>query len=178
LAELVPATVGGGVVGGVLLLTTPVHAFRELAPGLVLFACLLFAVQPVVSKRLRLNHEKMSHAHRFAMHSGIFLASVYGAYFGAGLGVILLAVLGLCLPDALVKINGLRSVLALTVNSVAAIIFILRAPVAWSPAAMMAGASLIGGYVGSQVARKVPTRVLRTVVICFGLATASSLLAG
>ena len=177
LAELAPTMVVGGVAGGVLLLTTPVHAFRILAPWLVLFACLLFAIQPVVSKKLRLNHDKMSHGHRVAMHVEIFFAAVYGAYFGAGLGVILLAVLGLCLPDSLLKINGLRAVLALIVNSVAAIIFILHAPVAWLPAALMAGSSLVGGYVGSRVSRKVPTPVLRFVVISLGLATSASLLA-
>jgi uncharacterized membrane protein YfcA len=112
------------------------------------------------------------------MHGGTFVASVYGAYFGAGLGVVLLAVLGTALPDPLVRINGLRSVLALIVNTVAVIIFVAHAHVAWAAAGMMAGCALVGGYVGSRLSRRIPTSVLRALVIALGLATAIKLLVG
>jgi hypothetical protein len=177
LFELAPTVICGGAVGGVLLLTTPSADFRRLAPWLVLFASLLFAVQPLLARALRLNHDKMSRSHRVSMHVATFVAAIYGAYFGAGLGVVLLAVLGLSLSEPLVRINGLRAVLALVINSVAVIIFVIDAPVAWKPAGAMVVSSLVGGYVGARVSRKVPNWLLRTVVISAGLATAASLLA-
>lgn len=176
LRELSPTVILGGVVGGVLLLTTPSHSFRLIAPWLVLFACLLFACQPFLSARLKLNHDAMTNSHRMGMHAGVFLASVYGAYFGAGLGVVLLAILGISLPDSLLRINGLRAMLALLVNSVAVVIFIIHAPIAWNVAALMVVSSFVGGYVGSRVARRVSNTLLRVVVIGLGLATSISLL--
>jgi uncharacterized membrane protein YfcA len=143
----------------------------------VLFASLLFAAQPLLAKALRLNHDKMSRNHRVAMHGATFVAAIYGAYFGAGLGVVLLAVLGLSLSEPLARINGLRAVLALLINSVAVVIFVIDAPVAWKPVAAMVVCSLVGGYVGARIARMVPTWLLRTVVICAGLATSATLLA-
>ncbi|MHB1599854.1 MAG: TSUP family transporter, partial [Acidimicrobiales bacterium] len=105
-------------------------------------------------------------------------ASVYGAYFGAGLGVVFLGVLGLSMPDTLVRVNGLRSILSLTVNTVAALIFFVSAPVAWTAAGLMAGASLVGGYVGARVARRVPAPTLRVVVVLLGIVTSARLLGG
>ncbi|MDA8033622.1 MAG: sulfite exporter TauE/SafE family protein [Actinomycetota bacterium] len=177
LRSLLGTVVAGGVAGGVLLLTTPTKAFSLVAPYLVLFACALFGVQPVLARRLRAEEGKRSRRHTVALHVGTFLASTYGAYFGAGLGVVLLGVLGLTINDRLVRINGLRSVLALLVNTVAALIFIVRAPIDWVPAGLMASASLVGGYVGARIARRVPTVWLRAVVIALGLTTTGLLLA-
>lgn len=176
LTSLAATVVSGAVAGGILLLTTPTRAFSAVAPYLVLFACLLFAVQPLLARRLRADEGHRSRAHHVVLQGGTFLASAYGAYFGAGLGVVLLGVLGLTIPDRLVRINGLRSVLALVVNTVAALIFVVRAPVAWVPVAVMAGTSLVGGYVGARVSRKVPTAWLRAVVITLGVTTAVLLL--
>jgi uncharacterized membrane protein YfcA len=91
---------------------------------------------------------------------------------------VLLAVLGLTLVDRLARLNGLRGVLALVVNTVALLAFGLAAPVAWAAAGVMAFASLVGGYVGARVARRVPTPVLRVIVIVFGVAAALKLLLG
>jgi uncharacterized membrane protein YfcA len=172
-----PVAVAGAVAGSVLLLTTSEDAFADLAPFLILFACLLFAAQPVIAGRLKARPvhpegERLS----VPMLVGVFLASVYGAYFGGGLGVVLLAVLGLTLTDALTRINGLRGVLALVVNTVALVAFGVAAPVAWAAAGVMAVASLVGGYLGARVARRVPTPVLRIAVITFGVAAALRLL--
>ncbi|MCU1490562.1 MAG: hypothetical protein JWM85_1967 [Acidimicrobiaceae bacterium] len=179
LVRLLPATVGGGTVGGVLLLTTPSSAFSSIAPYLILFAGVLFACQPLLAARLRRRSDPdvVKEGHSWLVHGGIFLASIYGGYFGAGLGVILLAVLGSSIIDRLVRINGLRAVLSLAVNTLAALIFVIRAPIAWSAAGLLAGTALIGGYVGARIARKVPAVWLRVLVICLGLATAGSLLA-
>jgi uncharacterized membrane protein YfcA len=169
--------VGGAVVGGVLLLTTPSADFRALAPYLVLFSCLLFAVQPLLARGLR-SAEEHRRSRRLALHAGTFIAAVYGAYFGAGLGVVLLAVLGLALPDPLVRINGLRAVLSLLVNSVAMVIFVIHAHVIWAAAGLMAGGALVGGYIGAHIARRVPPALLRVVIVAVGLATAVRLLVG
>ncbi len=178
LRELAATVVVGGIVGGVLILTTPTSVFKLVAPYLVLFACALFAVQPLVVRKVRVSDPTRSSAHRLAMHAGAFVASVYGAYFGAGLGVVFLGVLGLSMSDTLVRVNGLRSILSLMVNTVAALIFIVSAPVAWTAAGLMAGSSLAGGYVGARVARRVPAPTLRVVVVLLGIVTSARLLGG
>ena len=176
LAALAPTVVVGAVVGGVLLLTTPSKDFSVLAPYLLLFSCLLFAIQPLVRSWLAKRGEPRSHT--VPMHAGMFVAAVYGAYFGAGLGVVMLAVLGTALAEPLVRVNGLRSVLSLIVNTVAVVIFVARAHVAWGAAGLMAGCALVGGYAGSRLARRIPTVVLRTVVIALGVGTAVQLYVG
>lgn len=170
------AVLTGSIAGGVILLTTPSSAFAAVAPVLVLFASALFAVQPLLARRLRA--EQTSRSHRVALQIGAFLASAYGAYFGAGLGVVLLAVLGSCIPDRLVRINGLRSMLSLIINTIAALIFVADGRVGWIAAGLLAGGSLLGGYAGARLSRAVPTVVLRTVVIGLGLVTGIKLLAG
>ena len=165
----------GAVAGGVLLLTTPSHDFAVLAPYLLLAACGLFALQPFLASRLR-RHGTVEHTHAALLHAGTFLAAVYGAYFGAGLGVVLLAVLCTALPQPLVRVNGLRSVIALVVNTIAVMIFVARAHVAWQAAGLMVICALVGGYVGARVSRRIPTQVLRLAVIAIGLASALDLL--
>lgn len=173
LVALAPTVVAGAVAGGILLLTTPSRDFRLLAPYLVVMACLLFAVQPVVRSWLARKDEASSH--RLVMHAGMFVASVYGAYFGPGLGVVMLAVLGIALAEPLVRVNGLRSVLSLIVNTVAVVIFVFGAHVAWGAAGLMAGSALVGGYIGSRLARRLPTVALRSIVIVLGIITAARL---
>ena len=108
----------------------------------------------------------------------MFVAAIYGAYFGAGLGVVPLAVLGLDIPGPLNRINGLRSVLALTVNTVAVVIFVIRAHAAWEAAALMAGSSLVGGYVGASITRRIPSVLLGVIILILGVTTGVCLLVG
>jgi uncharacterized protein len=175
LRTLGPTAVVGGVLGGALLLTTPTHAFAVLVPYLLLAACLLFAAQPLLSRRLR-ERGAARDTHAVLVHAGAFVAAVYGAYFGAGLGVVLLAVLGTALAEPLVRVNGLRSVIALIVNTVAVLIFVARAHVAWLAVALMVGCALVGGYAGARASRRVPTNLLRVLIIAIGLASAIDLL--
>ncbi len=169
--------VAGAVLGGILLLTTPSADFRLLAPYLLLLSCLLFAVQPLLVPWLG-RRDEGRRVHVVLLHGGSFVAAAYGSYFGAGLGVVLLAVLATAIPGPLVQINGLRSVLALLVNTVAVLIFAIHATVAWEVAGMMAAGALVGGYIGAHLARRVPPVVLRVVVVVLGLAAAAHLLAG
>jgi uncharacterized membrane protein YfcA len=175
LRELAPVAVVGAVAGSVLLLVTPSHAFSRAAPYLVLVACGLFALQPLLAKRLAASGGSQR---QFFAQGGTFVACVYGAYFGAGLGVILLAILGIAIPDRLVRTSGLRSMLSLGVNTIAAVVFSIAAHVAWSYAGVLAVTSLVGGYAGARFARRVPTGPLRILIILIGLAAAARLLAG
>lgn len=175
LRALAATVVAGGVAGAVLLLTTPSGDFRLAAPYLVLFACVLFGLQPLLADRLS-RRRQAGHDHRWLLQSGVFLVSVYGAYFGAGAGIVYLAVLAITLTDSLGRLNGLRSVLSLIVSTASVLVFVFSAHVAWLAAGVMAGGALVGGYVGAHVARRIPTAVFRVVVVGLGLATAIELL--
>lgn len=185
---LLPATLAGAVVGAVLLLTTPPDAFEAIAPLLILVACAIFAVQPLVARRVAeaVGHpgpgdtaadQELDRPKAGAPVLGAaFLSAVYGGYFGAGLGVLLLAVLGTLLPDHLVRTSSLRGVLSLAINTVAAALFALVAPVAWGSAGLLACGALLGGFLGARVARSIPGALLRAVVIAIGVAGAVRLL--
>jgi uncharacterized membrane protein YfcA len=180
--EFAPLALLGGLAGAGLLLTTPEDVFDGVAPVLIIAACLLFAAQPLLSKAIArrraaagliaVDPDDPEQAHRPvppAAKAAVFVASVYGGYFGAGLGVIYLAVLGTVLPDPLPKINSLRGVLSLVVNALAVILFGIAADVAWDAAGVLAVTSLVGGYIGARTALRLPAPVLRSVVLCFGV---------
>jgi uncharacterized membrane protein YfcA len=172
---LAPVALAGGLAGAVLLLVTPSDLFRDLAPILILLACALFALQPRLAARVRTRPAASAVLSRPAV-VGTFAAAIYGGYFGAGLGVILLAVLGLALDDELVRINGLRGVLALLVNTIAVLVFAVRADVAWGAAGILSVTALVGGYAGARLSRRMPVPVLRAFVITFGVVAAFRLL--
>ncbi len=190
---LAPVAFGGGLTGAVLLLVTPADLFEDVAPVLVLLACALFAAQPVLAGRLRAGQLRARRAERAealpraaARRSGIplpalvgtFAASIYGGYFGPGLGVILLAVLGLALDDELVRVNGVRGVLSLVVSTITVLVFAIGADVDWADAGVLAVTALVGGYAGARLSRRLPVPVLRAVVIVLGTVAALKLWVG
>jgi hypothetical protein len=167
----------GALVGAALLLTTPSAKFTQLAPWLVLFAAALFAIQPLLLRAFGPG----THDHptrRALLFAGTFLTSVYGGYFGAAMGIMLLAVLGLALPDDLARTGALRTILSVLVNGVAALVFVARAELAWGAVALLALGSLLGGWAGAHLARRLPSPVLRAVVVAIGVATAVKLAVG
>ena len=167
----------GALAGSYLLVISPAAVFRRIVPWLILFACGLLAAQPWVARLIRREENTARVEHRsLPLLVAQFLGAVYGAYFGAGLGVIALAVLGIFLTDTLQRLNALKGLLSLVINVVAAVYFALFGPVAWLPAAIMAGASLAGGHLGVGVARKLSPTVLRSAVILFGVAATVRLL--
>jgi uncharacterized membrane protein YfcA len=188
--RLAPTCIVGGIAGAALLLLTPSRFFATIAPYLILGACALFAVQPRLSRVLaRRSASRVTEggaapdptsdgrpAPALGLHVCILLAAMYGAYFGAGLGVILLAVLALLLESDLQRANGLRGVLALVINSVGVVVFAVAADVVWSAAAVLAVTSLAGGYTGAHLAQRLPARAFRIAVILLGLAAAARLL--
>lgn len=184
---LLPVSIVGAAVGAAALLLTPEGAFDAAAPWLILAACALFAVQPRLARHLAARRLANGAdvpppgagavlAPSGALQAATFGASAYGAYFGAGLGVILLAVLGLGLEDSLVRLNGVRGVLALVVNVVATVTFVAVAPVAWAAASVLAVSALGGGWTGARAARRLPPPVLRGTVIAFGVVAGVRLL--
>jgi uncharacterized membrane protein YfcA len=175
LVRLSPVAVIGGIAGAILLLTTSSAAFRSLVPWLVLGASLLFAVQPLLKRALGGPHAP-PRTRPLLLAGGTFVASVYGGYFGAGLGVMLLAILGLALPDSILRTSGLRTALSILVNGVAAAVFLIHGGLAWRAVGLLAIGSLFGGWIGARVALAIPAVALRVVVIAVGLATVVKLL--
>jgi len=164
----------GGAVGTVLLLVAPPDVFEAIVPWLVLVAVALLAVQPRVAAVVRRradDRDRAPHA-SVRLHLATFGAATYGGYFGGGLGVILLAVLGIFLPDDLTRLNGLKNALSFVVNTVALVGFALFGPVAWGAVAVVGPASLVGGAAGSRVARRVSSVALRRVVVVWGTVVA------
>ena len=169
-AELVTAAVSG-LLGALLLVATSEAAFRAVVPYLILLACLLLAVQD------RLRAWVMSRPHRGRTHrmfelGGIALASLYGGYFGAGLGIMLLAVLGLFSDRTINAANAVKSLLAFAVNLAAASFLVFSGKVEWSLVAVMAPASLLGGAAGGRLVTVMPPRRLRPAIVTFGVIVA------
>jgi uncharacterized protein len=165
----------GALIGSFLLTRTSPSAFRAVIPWLILFACVLLAIQPLVARWLAAVRQGPATVGP-ALVLGDAAGGVYGAFFGAGLGVLLLAVLGVFLTDSLQRLNALKGVISLVVNGVAAVCFAIAAPVAWPVVAAMAPAAFVGGFAGAALARRVPPTPLRIAVVLLGLAVAVRLL--
>ncbi len=165
------ATALAGAAGGcALLLLTPASVFRAVVPWLVLGGSLLLLAQPRVAGWLRRRGGGELHPHRVALHVAVLLGGVYGAYFGAALGVMLLAALGVLLPDDLQRLNALKGLLSLVVAVLAAAVYAVLAPVHWVGALVLAVTSLVGGHAGGILARRLSPGVLRLAVVVFGTA--------
>jgi uncharacterized membrane protein YfcA len=194
---LAAAAVIGGLAGAVVLLLTPADAFRAAVPFLVLAACALLAVQPRLARAVAARRERARPRPTepvgggtaaavqvdapvaplgWGVRAGVLVASVYGSYFGAGLGVLLLAVLGVLVADELQRLNALKGLLSLVVNLVGVAVFVFSGRVDWPVALVVAAAAWIGGLLGVRVARVLPARVLRVLVVTLGVVVAVVLL--
>lgn len=171
---LLPASVIGGLIGGVLLLNTGEKLFRDMVPYLILLASLLLAIQdPVRAWLLRRAEERgtaVPSESWAALPAG--LAAIYGGYFGAGLSVIVLAALGLTLDDTLTRLNALKQSISFSVNIAAAIFFVFSGKVVWSAALVMAVGALVGGTLGGRLAGRIQPATLRRIVVGIGVAVA------
>jgi hypothetical protein len=162
-------SVVGGIAGGILLLITGEQTFRKLVPFLILFASALLAVQTPLRRWLSGRNKangKMEDETLSIISVGI--AAVYGGYFGAGLGVITMAVLGLALHDTLTRINAIKQLIALFANIAAAAFFLFSGQVVWSAAAVMMIGALLGGSMGGRMAGRIRPDVLRWIVVSAG----------
>lgn len=170
----VPAGVVGGVIGGFLLLQTGEKLFRDLVPYLILLASGLLAIQEPVRAWL-VRHSKEHGSSGISekwVSLPVGLAAIYGGYFGAGLSVIILSVLGLILEDTLTRLNALKQAIAFSVNIAAAIFFLFSGKVVWVAALVMAVGALIGGNLGGRLAGRIKPSTLRWVVVGIGVMVA------
>ena len=171
LTTLLPAAGLGGLVGALFLLHTSERLFYSLVPWLLLLGSGLLWVQPPL--RRWIVQRQQSQGRKIPSETQailpILLASIYGGYFGAGLGVILLAVLALTLEDTITRLNGLKQALSLASNSTAACVFIGSGQVHWGGAALMAAGALVGGALGGRLAGKVNPDTLRALVVIAGV---------
>jgi len=165
--RLLSATISGAVVGTVLLLAFPESVFEAVVPVLVGLAVLLVLVQPWLARR-SLAHAPLERSAPW-LWGAVGLTGVYGAYFGAAQGVLLIGILGLGLALDLQQVNAVKNVLAGTANVVAAVAFAFVAPVSWVAAGLVALGSSVGGLLGARIARRLPTPVLRGVVVAVGV---------
>lgn len=175
LLQLGSIAVVGAVVGALLLLWLPAEAFETIVPVLIVLACVLVAIQPWLTGKLK--HRDRRENGGFWVWLMVFGSSVYGGYFGAAQGVILIAVLGLGLNETLQRVNAAKNVLAGVVNLVAGIVFIAIADVDWAVVGLIAVGAATGGVVGARIGRSLPPLALRIVVILVGIvATVSFIL--
>ena len=156
--------------GCALLLTGSSATFSKVVPYLIGFGTILFACSPIITKRL--SHIEHDHVGRkWTFFIGIFLISIYGGYFGAGLGILLLAVMAVSLPFDIKELQGLRSLLSIIINAIAATVFLIRGHLNWPAVSMLLIGTLIGGILGTQFIKKVSPNVVRTIVVLIGAVT-------
>ncbi len=165
----------GGVTGAILLLTLPSSVFDTVVPVLIVLACVLVILQPRLSRIVAARRRAPVEHGGIALWLGVFATGVYGGYFGAAQGVILLALLGIFISEDLQRLNGVKNVLALVANGVAAVVFVFAAHVAWEVVVLIALGSIVGGQIGAHVGRRLPVRWLRVLIVVIGLVAAARL---
>jgi len=170
LKRILPVTTLGSAAGCALLLVTPARAFELIVPFLVLAAAATLAFQD----RLRglVGHPRALSPRRqgITLQLVVFVGAIYGGYFGAALGVMYVAALALILDESLNRINALKNVLSAAVGLVTLIVFAIFGPIHWDAALTVAPATIVGGYAGARLARRLPARVLKALIVSFGTA--------
>jgi uncharacterized membrane protein YfcA len=169
LARLAGASATGGVIGAVLLLSLPASAFKAIVPAFIAVALLLILGQRQLTVWMDRHRAAPRHEAGPMTYLAVALAGVYGGYFGAAQGIMLLAILGLALDEQLQRINALKVVLAGLVNLISGLIFVFAAHVAWGPAGLIAAGSIVGGALGSWQGRRLPPGALRLVIVIVGI---------
>jgi len=199
------ASICGGLVGAILLLTLPQDAFKAIVPVLIGVAVVMVVIQPRlaawVSARQKSRAGSAADASPGAAGEAaagavpvtvtpasealggpvlwvlVFLAGIYGGYFGAAQGVLLIGMLGIALGDTLQRINAVKNVLAGLVNGLAAVVFIIATHIDWGAAGLIAAGAIIGGQVGARIGRRLSPWGLRLLIVCVGIAALVKLLA-
>jgi uncharacterized membrane protein YfcA len=177
LKPLVAVSLAGGAAGAALLLLLPSDSFQRVVPYLVVLACVMVVAQPRLTlwmARRSAATERSTERH-LALYAGVFLTAVYGGYFGAAQGVLLIGLLGIFIDDHLQRLNAAKNVLAAAVNGVAGILFVFFASIAWLPAVLLAIGATVGGQIGAKVGRRLPADLLRLLIVVVGLAVAVKL---
>ena len=161
----------GGALGGLVLLHISERDFTLPVPALIAFATALFALAPTIQRRAEQRHEALGRSRtQYRALGSIGLASVYGGFFGAGLGVMLTAVLAITEPGDLRSVKALKNLLATAVSAAAVLVFIVKGIVVWPPTLVMLVGAAVGGYAGGHLIRILPATTVRRIVIVAGVA--------
>ena len=166
----------GGITGAVLLLVLPASAFKAIVPVFIALALVLTLLQPRLNRWLARREIDLERKGSLITPLAVYATGVYGGYFGAAQGILLLGILGVTLAQDLQRTNALKNVLAGLANGVAGVYFIFAAHVAWGPAAIIAGTSIVGAQLGARYGRRLPQSGLRAIVVVVGIAAIVRLL--
>ena len=178
LLRLAPASVVGTLVGAWLLLVLPAESFQAIVPVLIGIGLLMVVIGPALQRRaarrsLALGRDGSTHsvASSIVLPIGIAVLGIYGGYFGAAQGVLLVGLMGMILSEGIQRITAIKNVLATLVNAVAAVAFLIfaRDHIDWSVVGLISSGTFIGGYLGAHIGRRLPPVVLRTVIIVIGV---------
>jgi uncharacterized membrane protein YfcA len=172
--SIVGVAVTGSLVGSLLLLVLPAEVFDAVVPALVALASVLLGVQPWLARWLGAPHPDAPDR-RAILLPAVFLAAIYGGYFGGALGVILIAVLALTTSDDLRRLGAVKGVLSLIISAISVAVFAIGAPVDWPAVALLGPTTLVGGFFGAKLAGRLPASVLRATVVVVGLAVSGYL---
>jgi uncharacterized protein len=187
------ASLLGGLVGAILLLVLPAGAFKAIVPALIGIALVMVIFQPRLSKFVAARQRARggpppgdaadgpgapeAGVGGPALWALVFLSGVYGGYFGAAQGVLLLGLMGVAFTDSMQRINAVKIVLAGLVNGIAALVFVIATHIDWGAAGLIACGAILGGQLGARIGRKLPSWGLRLLIICVGVAALAKLLA-
>ena len=169
LVLVLSCSLAGGIIGAVLLLTLPASAFSDIVPVFIAAALLLIIFQSQINRRLAARGTTLSQLPGPVALAGMFAGGIYGGYFGAAQGILVLAILSLSIDDRLQRLNALKVVTTGSVNLVSGIVFVFAAHVAWAPAGLIAGGSIVGGVLGARIGRRLPAPALRVVIVVVGI---------
>jgi uncharacterized protein len=175
LRRLVPASALGGIIGAIALLTLPAKVFEAIVPVMIGVALVLIIVQPWLSKWVAARRPHSAH-HPVWLTVVVGLLGIYGGYFGAAQGILLMAVMSVALDDTLQRLNAVKNILAGLVNLIAGVVFMIVADVAWGPVALIAVGSTIGGVLGARYGRRLPPAALRGLIVVVGVFAITRLL--
>ena len=173
-ARLAPSSILGGVTGAALLMVLPASTFDAVVPVLILLGVVLVVVQPRLAKRLETPHEVVGHGGPLVL-LGVFVTGIYGGYFGAAQGVLLIALLAITLDQNLQRVNAMKNLLAALVNLVAAIFFIFVADIDWLVALLIMASSIVGGWLGAHYGRHLSQTLLRWFIVVIGLVAVAAM---
>jgi uncharacterized membrane protein YfcA len=169
-------SLAGGLIGSIVLIHTPEKVFSAVVPWLILFACALLGAQQRIGAWVASRRTLAGRGVPWELWLSQFLISIYGGYFGAGIGILMLAAMGIFLPHALQHANGLKVLFSLLINGIAALYFLGIGAANVPYGAFMAVCALAGGWVGAHLAQRLPARVFRGLVIAYGVIVAGKLL--
>lgn len=169
-------SLAGGITGAVLLLVLPASAFKAIVPVFIALALVLTVLQPRLARWLSEHKIDLERRGSVLVSIAVYLTGVYGGYFGAAQGILLLGILGVALAQDLQRTNALKNVLAGLVNGVAGLYFVFAAHVAWGPAAIIAATAIVGAQLGARYGRRLPPDALRAVIVVVGVSAIVRLL--